>query len=60
MNKKGQNTIEYILLVTAVIAAIIFATSGSKSMFQKKLLNTVDITTNGMQSMAAKLANITP
>lgn len=60
MNKKGQSTVEYILLVTAVTAAIIFATSGSNSLFQKRLYNTMDITSNGMQSMAARLANIIP
>ena len=60
MNKKGQNTVEYILLVTAVIAAILLATSGSNSLFQKRLTNAINLTTNGMQTLATRLANIAP
>lgn len=60
MNKKGQNTVEYILLVTAVIAAILLATNGSNSLFQKRLTNTINLTTNGMQTLATRLANIAP
>ena len=55
MKNKGQTTIEFILLVTAVVAFMIYITLGNSSLFQSKLSNTVDITMTGMQSMASKL-----
>ncbi|MBI3601833.1 MAG: class III signal peptide-containing protein [Candidatus Omnitrophica bacterium] len=57
MSKKGQSTIEYILLVTAVVAVVIFLTTGQNSMFQQRLANTINITTNGMETMANRLTN---
>ena len=57
MKKSGQSTIEYILLVTAVVAVVIILTTGQNSLFQQKLTNTINITAEGMQSMASKLTN---
>jgi hypothetical protein len=57
MGKKGQSTVEYILLVAAVLAVIIALTTGNNSMFQKKLTNTVETTMGGMEKEAAKLTN---
>lgn len=58
MNIKGQSTVEYILLVTAVLAVIIALTTGSNSVFQRKLTNSATITMTGMETEAAKLTNL--
>ncbi len=58
MNSKGQSTIEYILMVTAVIAVIIALTNGSNSPFQKKLTNTLNLSINGMETQAQVLTNL--
>ncbi len=55
---KGQSTVEYILLVTAVIAVIITFT-GPGGVFQTKLTNTIDKTTDGMGNMADRLMGAT-
>ena len=52
MTKEGQSTVEYILLVTAVIAVIIAITTGP---FKTKLTDTIDKTTDGMGNMADRL-----
>lgn len=57
---KAQSTVEYILLVTAVIAVVLLATNGQNSLFQSKLANTVNLTINGMQTLANRLTNIAP
>ncbi|MEI7999053.1 MAG: class III signal peptide-containing protein [Candidatus Omnitrophota bacterium] len=57
MRKKGQSTVEYILLVTAVVTVAILIT-GKNSVFQNRLGNTINITTNGMQTMAHNLTAI--
>ena len=54
----GQSTIEYILLVTAVVAVAILITGGKDSLFQKRLSNTINITTNGMETIANSLTSI--
>jgi hypothetical protein len=59
MNRQGQSTIEYILMVSGVIAAVIVLTTGSTSVFQKKLTNTVTTTLNGMEQQAQKLTTAT-
>ncbi len=48
----GQSTVEYILLVTAVIAVIITITTGP---FTTKLTDTLNKTTDGMGNMADRL-----
>ncbi len=55
-NKKGQSTVEYILLVTAVIAVIITITTGP---FKEKLTDTINKTTDGMGTMADRLMKAT-
>ena len=41
--KSGQSTVEYVLLVTAVVAVMIALVTGSKSGFQSQLSNTVNV-----------------
>ena len=62
MMNKGQSTVEYLLLVAAVVAVMIFVTTGRNSPFQQKLSNTVTMTAEGMQSMANRLTTnlVTP
>ena len=55
MKTKAQSTVEYILLVTAVIAVVLLATNGSNSIFQNRLSNAVNTTVDGMQNMANRL-----
>jgi Flp pilus assembly pilin Flp len=54
---KGQSTVEYILLVTAVLAVIILFTTGNKSIFQQRLNSVFNSTTDGMTTVANRLAN---
>ena len=54
----GQSTVEYILVVAAVIAVIIAVTTG-KGSFQTKLTNTIDTATSGMEDMAGRLHGAT-
>lgn len=58
MNTKGQSTVEYILLVTAVLAVVIALTTGSNSSFQRKLTNATETTIGGMETQAGKLTNL--
>lgn len=53
--KRGQSTVEYILLVTAVIAVVIFFTTGKESGFQKKLHNVINMTTDDMEKVAERI-----
>ena len=57
-NQKAQSTVEYLLLVTAVIMVALLVTSGNTSIFQNRLTNVFNMTTNGMQAMANRLANM--
>jgi uncharacterized protein (UPF0333 family) len=57
--KKGQSTVEYIILVAAVLAAlIIFLRPGG--VFQTAFNSTISTGTNGMQTMANRLATSRP
>ncbi|MDO8675286.1 MAG: hypothetical protein Q7K71_04115 [Candidatus Omnitrophota bacterium] len=58
MKTKGQSTVEYILLVTAVIAVIILFT-GPGGAFRNKLSDTINKTTDGMEDMANRLMRAT-
>ena len=51
----GQSTVEYIILVTAVIAVIIFFVLSPASPFRSKLGNTLETGTNGMLNKAQTL-----
>ena len=52
---KGQSTVEYLLLVTAVVAVIILFTTGSSSLFQARLTNVFNQTTQDMLNVASYL-----
>jgi uncharacterized protein (UPF0333 family) len=50
-NKRGQSTVEYILLVTAVVAVmIVFATSNNSGGFRGQLNGVLSTAANGMNS----------
>jgi len=56
-NKRGQSTVEYILLVTAVVAVIIvFVGSQGKGGFQEQFNSTLNSATTEMGSMADKFS----
>ena len=57
MPHKGQSTVEYILLVTAVVAVIILFTVGSNSLFQTRLNTVFNQTTQDMLNVASLLQN---
>ena len=52
---KGQSTVEYILLVTAVIAVIVLFTGGNNSVFQQRLNSVFNTTTQDMLNVASRL-----
>ena len=56
-SKKGQSTVEYLILVAGVIAILLVFVGNSGSPFRKALNSTYDSATNGMQNMAGRLAN---
>jgi len=58
--KKGQSTVEYIILVAAVIGALIVFLSGDTSPFKKAFNATLTEGINGMQNMAHRLATSRP
>ena len=58
-NKKGQSTLEYIVLVTAVVAALLVFL-GPSGIFQSRLGNTLNITSNSMENMAGRFAASRP
>ncbi len=53
--KSGQSTVEYILLVTAVITVVIVFLTGKNSMFPARLNQVLDISTNSMTNVAVRL-----
>ena len=53
--KKGQSTVEYIILVTAVIAVIIFFVVNPGSPFRTKMNDTLGNATDAMVNMAQRL-----
>ena len=57
--KKGQSTVEYIILVAAILAALI-AFLAPNGVFQNAFKDTVTTGTNGMQEMANRLAGSRP
>jgi hypothetical protein len=55
-NKRGQSTVEYILLVTAVVAVIIAFESGNGSgTFKNTLSDTLNSATQDISSMQDRL-----
>ena len=60
-NKKGQSTLEYVILVAGVIIVIIwFVGNPATSPFQNSLNSTYQQATNGMDDMANRLRNSRP
>ena len=57
--KKGQSTIEYIVLVTGVIA-ILIVFLGRNGIFQQAYNRALVQGTNGMEDMANRLASSRP
>ena len=55
--KSGQSTVEYVLLVTAVLAVVIALLSSSKSGFQTQLNSTLSTASNDITSMGSVLSN---
>ena len=55
--KKGQSTVEYLILVTAVVAVIIFFVLGSSgtSVFKNTINAAYDQSTNSMVNMSQRL-----
>jgi len=58
-NRKGQSTLEYIIMVTAVIA-IILIFLGPTGVFQGRLNQTLGDATNSMVNMAGRLTTSRP
>ena len=54
-NKKGQTTLEYILVVTAVIVGLLLFL-GPTGLFRTRVQNTVDSVSNGMENMAGRIS----
>ncbi len=54
-NKKGQSTVEYVLLVTAVLAVIIFMVTGKNSGLQTQLTSTLNSTINDVGVIGNRL-----
>ena len=57
--KKGQSTLEYIILVTAVIAVVIVFL-GPGSPFRSRVNAVLETTSNRMQNMADRLSASRP
>lgn len=57
LKDKGQSTVEYIILVTAVIMVAIVFLATRNSPFQTRLTNTMDILSVQMTNAATKMAN---
>jgi hypothetical protein len=53
--KKGQSTLEYIILVTGVIAILIVFLNPTSGIFNKAFNQTLKQGTNGMEDMANRL-----
>lgn len=54
--KKGQSTLEYIILVTGVIAILIVFLNPTNGIFNTAFNQTLQTGTNGMVNMANRLA----
>lgn len=56
-NRKGQSTLEYIILITAVIAVILTLVFSSGSPFRKGMNSTYSQMLNSTNTMSYRLAN---
>jgi hypothetical protein len=58
---KGQSTLEYTLVVTAVISVIISLCGGPYGLVMKAVNSTYSMTTNGMTEMSSRMSeSVTP
>lgn len=55
--RKGQSTLEYLVLVAMVIAILIIFLNPSNGVFSKAYNATLSQGTSGMESMANRLSN---
>lgn len=53
--KKGQSTVEYIILVAGVVAIIIIFVNSNTSIFRRTLNETYDTATSSMVNMGTRL-----
>jgi uncharacterized protein (UPF0333 family) len=53
--KKGQSTLEYIILVTGVIAVLLIFLNPTHGVFNKAFNSTLTQGSNGMEEMANRL-----
>ena len=58
--RKGQSTVEYIILVAAVIAVILVFVGSDNTGFRKAFTNALTQATNGMENMAGRLSASRP
>ena len=58
--RKGQSTVEYIILVAAVLAAILVFVAMPTSIFRTAFNKTLAQGTNGMETMSTRLMNSRP
>jgi len=56
-NKRGQSTVEYVLLVTAVIAVLIALLTSSNNGVQAQLNSTINSALEQIDTMSGRLAN---
>ena len=59
-NKKGQSTVEYVLLMTAVVAVIIAMVTSNKSGLQSQLNSTLNSAISTVGTMSDRLAASEP
>ncbi len=58
--RKGQSTVEYIILVAAVVAVILFFAGSQNSPFRKAFNSALVSGTEGMNAMANRLGSSRP
>jgi TM2 domain-containing membrane protein YozV len=57
LSRKGQNTIEYLLFFTAIIAALIFFVAQSGSPYKNQLNQTYELGTNALETVSNTFYN---
>ena len=57
---KGQSTLEYIVMVTAVIAVLLIFLNPTSGIFASRVNETLDTATNTMTNMATRLSTSHP
>ena len=53
---KAQSTVEYLLLITAVLGVFIVLLVGQNSIFKARVGNTFDVAANDMVNIAGRLS----